>query len=184
MVEVDRVPGIRPRPSLRRRLDAMARSGVPVACTLALMFASKAPFGVADQAVVLPAVTVVSVFFWSLFRPSSMPAPVVFLIGVLLDLLGWMPLGEGTVVLLVVHALCLRWRRVLAKQSFAVIWVVFVGFAAGAAALMWALAALLAFRMLPVASALFQAVLTAALYPALAILFAGAHRGLAAPERA
>ena len=184
MVEVDRVPGIRPRPSLWRRLDAMGRTGVPVGCTLVLMLASKAPFGVADQVVLLPAVTIISVFFWSLFRPSSMPAPLVFLIGILLDLLGWMPLGEGAVVLLVVHALCLRWRRVLAKQGFAVIWLVFLGFATGAAALMWVLAGLLAFRLLPIVPALFQAVLTAALYPALAILFTGAHRGVAAPERA
>ncbi|MGH7155289.1 MAG: rod shape-determining protein MreD [Acetobacteraceae bacterium] len=162
----------------------MSRRSVPITCTLALMLASKAPFNMADQAVLLPAVTVISVFFWSLFRPSSMPAAAVFLIGILLDLLGWMPLGEGTVVLLVVHALCLRWRRLLAKQGFAVIWLVFLGFAAGAAASMWALTALLAFRWLPVTPALFQAVLTAALYPALAIAFAGANRGVAAPERA
>ena len=39
--------------------------------------------------------TLACVYFWSLFRPAAMPPPVVFLIGVLLDLLGYLPLGVG-----------------------------------------------------------------------------------------
>ncbi len=184
VVEVDRVPGIRPRQTLWRRLDIAGRRCFPVACTLMLMLLSNTPLGVPDQAVLLPAVTVASVFFWSLFRPASMPPVAVFLIGLLLDLLAWLPLGDSVVVLLAVHALCVRWRRTLAKQGFLVIWLAFLVFAAGAGALMWALAAVVGFRWLPPAPAVFQAVLTAALYPALTILFTLAHRSVAAPERA
>ena len=48
-------------------------------------------------------------------------------------------------------------------------WLAFAGFAVGAAALGWVLTAVLVFRLLPVGPALFQALLAAALYPALAI---------------
>ena len=184
MVEVDRAPGIRPRPTLARRLDMLARRCFPVACTVALMLFSNAPLGVPDQPVMLPAVTVASVFFWSLFRPASMPPPAVFLIGLLLDLMGWLPVGDGVITLLLVHGVCLRWRRVLVRQGFLMIWIAFLGFAAASAALIWAIAALLAFRLLPPGPAIFQAVLTAALYPALAILFARAHGTIADPGRA
>jgi len=184
MVEVDRAPGIRPRQTLARRLDMMARRAFPVACTVALMFLGNAPLGVPDQPVMVPAVTVASVFFWSLFRPASMPPPAVFLIGLLLDLMGWLPVGDGVITLLLVHGLCLRWRRVLVRQGFLMIWVAFWGFAAGSAALIWAIAALLAFRLLPLGPAIFQAVLSAALYPALAVLFARAHSTVADPARA
>ena len=184
MVEVDRAPGIRPRPTLARRLDMLARRCFPVACTVALMLLSNAPLGVPDQPVMLPAVTVASVFFWSLFRPASMPPPAVFLIGLLLDLMGWLPVGDGVITLLLVHGVCLRWRRVLVRQGFLMIWIAFLGFAAASAALIWAIAALLAFRLLPPGPAIFQAVLTAALYPALAILFARAHGTIADPGRA
>jgi rod shape-determining protein MreD len=184
MDDVGRAPGIRPRLSVWRRLDALARHAFPVTSTVLLMLASNAPFGIPDQAILLPAVAVVAVFFWSLFRPSGMPPLAVFAIGLLLDLLGWLPIGTGVMVLLSVHAFCRRWRRGLAHQGFLAIWLAFAGFAVGAAALTWMMVALLELRLPPFGPAAFQAVLTTALYPVLAIPFAHAHRDLAAPERA
>jgi rod shape-determining protein MreD len=73
---------------------------------------------------------------------------------------------------------------VLTRQGFLPVWLAFAGFSAGAAVLCWILTAALTVRLLPAAPALFQAVLTAALYPALAILFIKAHRTVADPERA
>lgn len=184
MARGDQAPGIRPRATLGRRLDISARQAFPAACTVLLMLLTEAPFGFADQAVLLPAVTLGCVYFWSLFRPAAMLPPVVFLIGLLLDLLGYLPLGVGALTLLIVHGLALRWRRTLTRQGFLAVWLAFGGFAIGATALSWALTALLGFRLLPVAPALFQAVLTTALYPALATLFIRAHRTVADPERA
>jgi rod shape-determining protein MreD len=161
-----------------------ARQTFPAACTILLMLLTEAPFGFADQAVLLPAVAVGCVFFWSLFRPASMLPPVVFLIGLLFDLLGYLPIGVGTLTLLIVHGFALRWRRVLTRQGFLAVWLAFGCFATGAAALSWALTALIGFRLLPIGPALFQAALTTALYPALATLFIRAHRTVADPERA
>jgi rod shape-determining protein MreD len=64
------------------------------------------------------------------------------------------------------------------------VWFAFAGFGTAAAAIGWVLTALLTFRLLPLAPAVFQAVLTAALYPALATLFIRAHRTVADPEHA
>jgi len=179
-----RMPGIRPRQTLGRRLDATARAAFPFACTVLLMLLSMAPFGFASQAMLLPALTLPSVFFWSLFRPAAMPPPAVFVIGLLLDLLGYLPVGSGVLTLLVLHGFTVRWRRTLARQGFAVVWISFAALAAGAAALLWALASLLTFRLLPPAPAVFLLVLTVAVYPAIAILFTLAHRSVANPERA
>jgi rod shape-determining protein MreD len=179
-----RLPGIRPRPTLGRRLDAMSRAAFPFACTLLLMLLSMAPFGFAGQAMLLPALTLPCVFFWSLFRPAAMPPPAVFLIGLVLDLLGYLPVGAGVLTLLVLHGFTLRWRRVLARQGFAVVWISFALMAAGATAILWALASILAFRLLPPAPIAFLFVLTIAVYPIVAILFTAAHRSIADPERA
>ena len=129
------------------------------------MLLCQAPFGIVDQAVLLPAVTLTCVWFWSLFRPAAMPPPVVFVIGLLLDLLGYFPLGVGVLTAL----RCTAWRCAggggWRAQGFAVIWLAFVAVAAPAALLGWALTMLLTFRLLPPGPALFQAVLSAALYP-------------------
>jgi rod shape-determining protein MreD len=181
VAEADRSPGIRPQPTLWRRLDALARSAFPVASTVILMILSHAPVG---GSVLLPAVAVASVFFWSLFRPAAMPPPAVFMIGLLLDLLGWLPVGVGILVLLLVHGFCVRWRLTLTRQGFLLIWFVFLAFAVAAAGLMWAATALLTFQWLPLKTAMFQAIFTAALYPALAIPLARAHHTVADPEQA
>lgn len=182
MARADQTPGIRPRASLGRQLDIAARHSFPASCTFLLMLLTQIPFGFADQAALLPAVAVACVYFWSLFRPAGMPPPVVFLIGVLLDLLGYLPLGVGALTLLIVHGLVLRWRGVLSEQGFLSVWLAFTAFAAGASLLVWLLAMILTFRLLPPGPAMFEAVLTAALYPALAIVFVGAHRGIADPD--
>jgi rod shape-determining protein MreD len=148
------------------------------------MLLAETPLGLANQATLLPAITLASVYFWSLFRPAAMPPPVVFLIGLLLDLLGYLPLGVGVLTLLVVQGFVLLWRQVLTRQTFLVVWLVFAGFSAGAATLSWSLTALLSFRALSPGPALFQAALTVALYPVLAVLCIRAHRTLADPDQA
>lgn len=148
------------------------------------MLLTEVPFGVADQTSLLPAVTLASVWFWSVYRPSAMAPPVVFLIGLLLDLLDWLPVGTGVLTLLIVHGLAHRWRRALGRQGFAVVWLAFAVVASGAAALEWMATAVMTWRLVPPDAMLFQAVLSAALYPALAILFARAHRSVANPEQA
>lgn len=179
-----RTPGIRPRPTVWRQLDAAARASFPSACTALLLLLLAAPLGLPGQAQLQPAVALACVFFWSVFRPSSMPAPVVFGLGLLSDLLGLGPLGVGVLTLLFTHGLAWRGRRALAGQGFLVVWMAFVAIAAGAAALSWALNSLLTLQMLSGTAALFQFGLTAGLYPVLSVLFTHAHRGLADPDQA
>jgi rod shape-determining protein MreD len=183
MARDERLPGIRPRPSLGRRLDSMARHSFPTTSTLLAMLACCLPFGFADQATLLPAVALDCVYFWSLFRPGSLPPPVVFLVGLMLDLLGYLPLGVGVLTLLVLHGLTVRWRRRLAQQGFVLVWLVLACLGLAAALLIWMLTSLLSLRLMPVGPALFEAMLTAALYPALAILLTRAHRSVADPDR-
>ncbi len=95
MAAIDQRPGIRPRASLGRRLDIAARFSFPACVTILLMLLTQAPLEIAGQAALLPAVTLCCVWFWSLFRPDALPPPIVFLIGLLMDLLGYLPPGVG-----------------------------------------------------------------------------------------
>lgn len=179
----DRLPGIRPRPSLRRQLDMMARSSFPATITALMLLIIDAPLGLPGQAELQESVVLASVFFWSLFRPTSMPPPVVFLLGLLTDLLGYAPPGVGVLMLLITHGLASLWRRALVQQGFLLVWLAFVGVIAGAAAMQWAFTSLLEFRLLPPWPGLFQAVLGAGLYPMLAPLLTRAHQTLVEPDR-
>ena len=178
----DRTPGIRPRPSVWRQLDAASRASFPAASTIVLLLLTSAPFQLPDQAQLMPAVALACVWFWSLFRPSALPPVAVFLLGLFCDLLGYQPVGVSVLTLLVVHGIALRWRRGLVRQGFLLVWLAFVAVAMLAATLGWALSSLLIFRLLSPTTALFQFVLIAALYPGLAVLLSLAHRRLAGAE--
>jgi rod shape-determining protein MreD len=184
MAEVDRRPGIRPRATLGRRLDIAARGSFPACTTVLLMLLSQAPLGITEQAALLPAIALCCVWFWSLFRPRALPPPVVFVIGLMMDLLGCLPLGVGVFTLLAVQGVALALRRSLSHRGFISIWVTFTGVATAASLAIWLLVMLLTFRLLSPGPAVFMAVLTVALFPVLAVPFAAAHRSVANPDQA
>jgi rod shape-determining protein MreD len=167
-----------------RRLDAASRHAWPVAFMLFGLLLIGLPFGIPGQAELRPAYAMACVFFWSLYRPVSLPAPMVAATGILLDLLGMSPLGLWAVLLLILQGSTLAARRRLIPQSFFMTWLVFFGFAASLSACAWLLESLLELRMLPVLPAAAQALAALGLYPALAGLFIRAHRGPAAAELA
>lgn len=180
----ERTPGIRPRPSLGRRLDITFRVSFPVISTALALLLAAAPLRLPGQPELQGALALGMVFFWSLHRPESLPPLAVFGLGLLADLLGFGPLGVQVLVLLIVHGLAMSWHYSLVRHGFVGIWMAFLCVAAGAAAMQWAFTSLLVWRVLPAAPALFGATLTAGLYPLLALPLGRANATLAAPDRA
>ncbi|MBO1076233.1 rod shape-determining protein MreD [Roseomonas marmotae] len=168
-----------PAPGLLRRLDALARTAFPGVTTALVMVLAAAPVGLPSA---MPALALACVFFWSIFRPAAMSPPVCFLLGLLQDLLGFAPLGSGILTLLVVHGLVLRLRRVLARQSFLVVWLSFAGFAAGAAVLGYVLQSALMGRLPPLMPGVVLWALAAGFYPATAALLTRLHKAMQRAE--
>jgi rod shape-determining protein MreD len=179
MAHIDRRPGIRPRPTFGRRLDIIARTCFPGCMTILLMLLTQMPIGIYGQAELLPAVTMAAVWFWSLARPDTMPPPLVFVIGLMVDLMGYMPLGVTAFTMLAIHGIAISMRRPLAARGFAVIWLVYSLVALTASVLMWLLVMLLNFHLFPPNAVLFQSVLAVAIYPVIAIPFSAAHHSVA-----
>lgn len=170
-----------PAPGLLRRIDSFARLAFPGVSTAVLMVIAAAPVSLPSPvfAVALPCIA-----FWTVFRPAAMSPPVVFALGLLLDLLTLAPLGAGVLVLLAVHGAALRMRRFLARQSFLSVWLAFCVAAAAAAALHWGLQALLGLRLPPGAPALHAAMLSAGLYPLVALVLTRIHESMRQAENA
>lgn len=177
----DRLPGIRPRPSLGRRIDAAGRAAFPFLTTLVALLAVSAPLGLPAAAELRLAIVFACVFFWTVFRPGAMPPLAVFVLGLLCGLLGRAPLGLDMLVLLGMQGVALKLRRILERQGFVRVWVAFAACATNAALATWFATMALTLRMLPAAPAVALALIAVGIYPLVAFPLARAHRTLAEP---
>jgi rod shape-determining protein MreD len=100
----------------------------------------------------------------------------VFLIGLMMDLLGYLPLGVGVFTLLAVQGVALASRRSLSHAGFAWIWFIFCGVASVASLTIWLLVMLLTFHLLSPYPTVFVAILGIAIFPLLGVPFARAQR--------
>ena len=180
----ERLPGIRPVATVGRHLDAAARRLFPTITTALVLFGLAFPLSLPAAPELGAGFVLASVFFWSVYRPGSVPPPVCFALGFLADLLGPEPPGVSAIVLLAVHGVALRHRVVLLRRGFAAVWLFFAAVAAVASLGEWVLTAGLDFRALPVLPALLTATLATGFYPVLSVLLAEAHGSVAAPEQA
>jgi rod shape-determining protein MreD len=166
-------PG-RPEPpqDLARRIEALLRLAFPLLSTAVVLILSSTPTGLPALAFAL---AMPSVAFWTVFRPAGMAPPVVFILGLLLDLLTLAPLGVHIIALLALHGAAMRLRFWLARQGFFIVWLCFCLGALGATLLAWGFTALLLLTLPPWPPILHTLLLTAGLYPPLAILLSRAH---------
>ena len=168
-----------PAPGLLRSLDALSRTAFPATIAALLLVLAATPVGLPALG---PALVLACVFFWSVFRPSVMPAPAAFGLGMLQDLLGFAPLGQAVLTLLAAHALALRLRPFLFRQSFGVVWLAFCALAGATTALAHTLQVLLDWQILPLRPALVQAGLAAGVYPAVAASLTWLHERMQRAE--
>ena len=161
---------------LWRRLVRFSRSLTPLLLTLAVVLASVLPLRIPHFAVVMPLLSMMAVFYWSIYRPELLPAAAVFALGVVQDALGGGPLGLSALVLLLVHGVGVSQRRFFLGKSFAVEWWGFILVASGAALVGWLLASLYYTAWIDPGAVLAQALLTMALYPCFSWLFARSAR--------
>lgn len=163
------------------RVEMAFRGLTPVLLTLLLAVLAVVPLRIPQFAPVTPALTVIAVYYWSIYRPDLLPLVATFAVGVLQDALAGTPLGLTSLVLIVVQALVISQRRFFHGKTFLVEWWGFMLVAPGAILVSWVLASLY-FGVLVTPRPLgFQLLLTVALYPCLAWLFAGAQQRLLRP---
>ena len=149
---------------------------MPLLLSLGLVLIAVIPNDIADLAQVTPSLSIMAVYYWSIYRPDLLPAPAAFLIGLTQDVLSGGPAGMMALVLLLVHVLVVSQRRVFVGKSFLVGWWGFAIVASGAAGLSWLVASAWFGALLRPAPVAFQTLLTIALYPCFNWLFGQLHQ--------
>lgn len=161
-----------------QRLDLVARNLTPLLVSLCLVVASVVPLRLPEVSYIVPTLALMAIYYWGLHRADLLPAPAVFVVGLLQDMLSGGPIGMNAFIFLAVYGVCVSQRRFFYGKSFLVVWWGFMVVAAGALALEWALSAAFAESLISPRPAYFKYLITIAVYPVVAWLFARMQRTL------
>lgn len=159
------------RPTFWTRLDNLARRLTPFGLTILLVIVSQIPLHLPGVARVAPMLPLIAIYHWAIHRPELMPPYVVFVIGLLVDLLAGAPIGVNAVVMLAVYGVIYSQRRFFIGKTFPVSWLGFLLVSAGAAILTWILVSAFYVSLIRPDALIFQYLVTLAIYPFPAWLF-------------
>jgi rod shape-determining protein MreD len=151
---------------------------LPIATTILAALLSIEPLHLVGYAALTPAFTLMATYHWTIYRPHLLPAPLLFLIGTIQDLLcGGLP-GETAVTLLLARAIVLPHRHHFVDRAFPFIWAGFTLLTAGAMLFLWALHSVLAAELLDLQGPVLRAVLTVSVFPIASFLLGRSQRAL------
>ena len=163
---------------ITQHLDSWARYMMPAVTTMFLALLNVVPLGLPGISDVVPMMVMMAVFYWSVYRPDLLPAVVVFVLGLIQDILLGSPIGLMALTLLAMHGVTLTQRQAFLGKPFFVAWIGFAVISAGGFMLMWIMTCVLAADLLLTPAVLFQFVLTAVSFPLAAWIFVRVHRYL------
>ncbi|MEH6477753.1 MAG: rod shape-determining protein MreD [Sneathiella sp.] len=158
-------------PIVSYQINRILRGSIPFWLSLFLVLLSVVPLRINGFAIVTPSLLTISVFYWSLHRPYLMPAPLVFALGLLFDILTGAPMGLSSLMLLIVHGIASSQRQVFVGKAFLLTWWGYLLVGTGIAILSWCFASLLSLTLIPVLPLLIQLLLTILVFPILAWVF-------------
>ena len=164
-----------------RSADRILRNLLPACVTLLLVLASALPWRLPAFAEVTPALIVMAVFYWTIYRPDCLPGTATFGLGLLQDLLTGTPPGMTAFILLSVQGVVASQRSFFLSRPFLVVWWGFALVMPAVGLAGWILSSACFGAIVPPLPVVIQVVLTVLLFPVFAALF-GAVRAAAAPR--
>ncbi|NQV19961.1 MAG: rod shape-determining protein MreD [Rhodospirillales bacterium] len=163
-------------------MDGIARNLIPALLAISFVLLGALPYQIPLLGPIFPALTLIVVYFWSIYRPELVPPAAVFLIGFFQDILTGAPLGLSSFVLLLVHGVVVNQRRVFMGKPFWVAWMGFAMVAIGTAIGSWIIASIYNGTFMNAGALSIQLVLTISIYPGFSWMFSMIQRIIPQPE--
>lgn len=163
-------------PTIWQRLEQTARNWFPAITALVMVLVEVVAWPLPYMGSVAPSLGLVAVYYWAVHRPDLFRPHTVFVLGLLHDVICYLPLGLSALIYVAAHQLLISQRRFFVRQSFVMLW---SGFAITATAAMlgdWLILSAYNGHWMAFVPALLQTVLTVALFPLPAWLLINTQR--------
>ena len=154
------------------------RQTVPVVTLLLLALIGCMPLGSFHTFEIFPMLNIIIIFYWTVYRPDLVPPVVLFLIGLIDDVVMGTPLGLMASVFVLLYGVTLTQRQFFIGKPFYVTWLGFSIISAVCICLIWVLVALFAGRLGIVITPFIKYTITLLLFPSAAWLLVRIQRYL------
>ena len=147
------------------RLSGIFEAFVPLITTLVSIMITLLPIGSSPSMPYMPALGLISLFFWAMYRPSLLPPLVVFFIGLYHDLVSAGPLGLWTLTYLVFYGYFVERRTFYVGRTFQSLWFAFLVGVLIAGFVVWAVSSLFHMQVLSPLPVFVMGAVTLVAYP-------------------
>lgn len=158
-----------------RRLRYLVAGLAPFIVAVILSMLMAVPLQLPHVGAVTPSLTLAAVFYWAVFRPDLFGYAAAFFLGLISDVVTGGPLGLGALVLVVAQAISVTQRRFFLHKPFHILWWGFALIAPLALMLSWLLGSIYMGTFLAITPVILQAIVTIAIFPAVAWLLGRCH---------
>jgi rod shape-determining protein MreD len=141
------------------------KSTLPFLTILFLIIMMVLPYNIPLIDDIMPFLTLIGVYYWSVFKPELVPVSVIFVLGLIQDILLGSPFGLMSLLLVVVQQFIFIQGRQFLERDFLFNWFVFVMIVIGFGALSWGITSLYFRVFLDFIDVIGQILLTIAFYP-------------------
>ena len=165
-----------------QRLDQGARLSLPFVTAVLCTFMSVIAWPLPNIGPIAPPFALVAVYYWALHRPDLFTPGMAFVIGLLFDLINFLPPGISAFLFVLAHHIVLRQRRFFVGHSFFMTW---SGFALTAFAVMmgqWIMISIIHWHGMPIFTVLMQILLVIIVFPLPCWLFIRLQRAALSPS--
>ena len=148
-----------------QRLDQGARLALPFTAALLCALLGVIAWPLPWLGTVAPPLALIAVYYWTVQRPDLFGPGMAFAIGLLNDIVNYLPMGMSALIFVVAHQVILQYRRFLTGHAFFMLW---TGFTLTLVAVMvaeWALICLIRWQWNPVLPVLLQILLAVCFFP-------------------
>lgn len=169
---------------LGEKITAGGRLAVPYTLMIILFALNIVALPYPMSGTIKAPLTLMTLYYWSIYRPSLLPPVLVFLAGLAMDFLSGVPVGLNAALLVALRWFVSDQRRFLTGQPFIVIWLGFSILNLLAEIVQWAIFGLTALSWPPIADFLPSVFLGFALFPAVCMLLSLTYKVLPEQDRA
>lgn len=159
------------------------RGILPFVSGLLLVLLMLVQFNISAIENIFPFLSLIAIYYWSIFKPKLMPVSIVFLLGLLQDILSGGPLGMTALLLILVRVFVLSQGRRFLEREFLFSWLVFIFVSLAYGALVWLVASVYLKETQNIWNAMGQSTLTIMIFPAIVWPLGWLRRLLVAESR-